>query len=677
MLVETVVEAGGNSDIRGCVTSEPYISPLPPHDLPQTTPTAVVLQHILADLNARYATTATTGAADEDSTTDDDHIAAAADPDPNSNLTISTPWPPNMTEYLNASAYYHDINRNDGESAQRRAGRHINRHVFQQHIDNVIDDEHHTIRLISQAQRGAGRSTAVSPSDDNTSLNNDEFRFAVLERIGIHPFAQFHQFNGTEPCPFCPTGSATITPSHVAKCMGLGSRLYTHDKVVAILLQMCKDLLPHATLYSDKQLRGMFPTIGGQHPDLMIEWNDGRRPLILDFTTVEYDTTLPGPLAAAAAGERRKDNHMPYVRMAEHEQLRYVGIAMEPSGAPGPNFQSVLGTIYAAAKHEDPGAPSEGIPALADFTTVPHVTRAQYTPNWILPNRFKYWLTALDAACCKGRYRAQRAFVREYHKLQATPSVDGRSYRHQTLDGTVSLQNIQRRQHTPRTLLPGPTPLTIQIQAWFANNHPNSSQDGLPTLDDVNTVSPLSISTLTEQSLPTVTDNQPHGLIIQPIDTRPSSSLSSPTTITTPNTTGSIPTTPVSESNVVDNQTPGLHAAIDTIHFAQRTISTNLDPNPNQTHTQSNFNHHLPVRSPALDDAQGLDPLLSVATESLTNSLPPDPNPNHTHTQSNSTHHLSARPIAIDDAQGLAPLLSAANGSPTNSDMRTSGGTAR
>jgi hypothetical protein len=81
-----------------------------------------------------------------------------------------------------------------------------------------------------------------------------------------------------------------------------------------------------------------------------------------------------------------------------------------------------------------------------------------------------------------------------------------------------------------------------------------------------------------------------------------------------------------------------------------------------------------------LDDAQGLDPLLSVATESLTNPPSPDPNPNHTHTQSklsNSTHHLSARPIALDDAQGLAPLLSAANGSPTNSDMRTSGGTAR
>jgi hypothetical protein len=79
----------------------------------------------------------------------------------------------------------------------------------------------------------------------------------------------------------------------------------------------------------------------------------------------------------------------------------------------------------------------------------------------------------------------------------------------------------------------------------------------------------------------------------------------------------------------------------------------------------------------ALDDANGLDSFFIWATESLTNPPPPDPNPNHTHTQSNSTHHLSARPIPLDDAQGLDPLLSAANGSPTNSDLRTSGGTVR
>jgi hypothetical protein len=74
----------------------------------------------------------------------------------------------------------------------------------------------------------------------------------------------------------------------------------------------------------------MFPSIGLQHPDMMIEWGDGRPATIIDFTTAEYDSSNVEPLGAARAGERRKDKHMPYVRMAAAENINITLVVAPP-----------------------------------------------------------------------------------------------------------------------------------------------------------------------------------------------------------------------------------------------------------------------------------------------------------------------------------------------------------
>jgi hypothetical protein len=99
------------------------------------------------------------------------------------------------------------------------------------------------------------RCTATTSTDDNTSLTDADFRFAILDRIGLPPLPQIRRFLGTETCPFCPpqkspSGAVPITSSHVPKCMGLAGRLNTHDKIVATLLHMCKDLQTAATRHN-------------------------------------------------------------------------------------------------------------------------------------------------------------------------------------------------------------------------------------------------------------------------------------------------------------------------------------------------------------------------------------------------------------------------------------------
>jgi hypothetical protein len=666
MLVETVLENGGQLDAVGRISREPTIPPSAPHELPLSTPTALVVHHILADLNATYNTPAPLGSSDEGPDSD-----APAAPDPPPAPPKTAPWPSNVSEFLNALEFYHNPHFNDGETAQRRAGRHINQRVLQQHIDHNVNDEMQTIRMLSQAQRGAGRCTATTSTDDNTSLTDAEFRFAVLDRIGLPPLPQIRRFLGTETCPFCPSGAVPITPSHVAKCMGLAGRLNTHDKIVATLLHMCKDLLPHATIYSDKQLINMFPSIGLQHPDMMIEWGDGRPATIVDFTTAEYDSSNVEPLGAARAGERRKDKHMPYVRMAAAENINYIGISMEPSGAPGPNFQSFLSTIYAAAKREDPGSPEDGISALGDFTTNPHVNRAQYTPNWILPNRYAYWLTALDAAMCKGRWRAQQGYVREYYKIQAAAPLDGQAHQRLDCDGSASIARMRQRRHiAARTPQPASTPTTIMVQNWFAANHPTGSTATADAnnvtaathsthhinVDAVHTAvsAPSEPSTLTQPHTDLATstssgnsgtpapshpshiastatsligpafaqtnnDNQTPGSPSDIVANRshmPSSN--NPTTTHNALSTSTLTTNPA--STVVDNQTPGLPTALDSNHLH---LVSNIPPF-HPTHPLPYLNSHdSTTASPqALDDALGSAPLLSTATPESNVNLP-------------------------------------------------------
>ena len=336
-------------------------------------------------------------------------------------IPVPAPFAKNVADFLNNHKTQF-IRCREQESNQKRVGKHVSTFHLRRMIQ-TLTEPHQVLRMYSQMQKGAMRAIVEMPTSTQLSMSDDEFRFTARECVGLAPEPRMKHLDANIPC-LC--GAKIYDTWHVRQCMECGARRHTHDKQVDVMYNFACDMLPGATVLSDAMLAGYFDdVIDGKHPDLLINLNDGTKPVVIDYTTAEISINFLGPLGAAKAGEARKNRNKDYLRCAKKHGLEYYGVSMEPSGAPGPGMKRWLkwilkqSTIAQQQQDDDDDArgntPRRGAPqyhddvdpvkAMDDFTKDPLNIREQDHSTWQQPTRFQYWLAYLSINLARARYK--------------------------------------------------------------------------------------------------------------------------------------------------------------------------------------------------------------------------------------------------------------------------------
>ena len=412
LLKTQYVEEGGHLTSGSC-NGDIRTSPTNPNTTVSNTITTIA--NMLHHLNTKYANVpnrlinpATSPLVDDDN---EDETTTTTAP-------TSTPIPESLESFLNNHTFYYQAS--GGDSSQKKSGRIVNRAAFLQMTD-TITDPNQILRIASQAQTGAMTCTVAFPSGPLTTFNNDDYRATVRERLGLTMDPRMDQLDGEINCVCGPHTS--YNRWHIPTCMAMGHRRANHDRLVRALTAMALDLLPTATVYTDNQLIQHFDdTMGSSHPDLMIDLNDGTRPIIVDFTTGELSTKFPGTFGATNAGEDRKNRIKKYQDAARDHNLVYYGISISSTGAYGAGMKRFLKYIHTHhliaarrsitagdSRHDGdfPALPDyedlTAAAAITDFTTNPYFEREQDHSTWHQPSRFQYHLQVIDCEYAKGR----------------------------------------------------------------------------------------------------------------------------------------------------------------------------------------------------------------------------------------------------------------------------------
>ncbi len=226
------------------------------------------------------------------------------------------------------------------------------------------------------------------PTQKALSLSSPEMRIAVKLLLGIN------LETASPTCTGC-AGQKPLTMYHALSCKWLGGLIHRHDRVKAVLGDICK----HAHVEHQLEPKHMFEH--GQRPDLLIYFGK-------EGHDIAYDLTIVNPVRDDSATSRALRDEQGFLAADEQTKInKYRDECAKRGVAFCPIVLNAFGGILNSSY-------SMGISPL-----IKKVRKSQFcAPNWAATNRSSYWLQRIAIALWAGNAAKVKPFLREEPLMQ-------------------------------------------------------------------------------------------------------------------------------------------------------------------------------------------------------------------------------------------------------------------
>lgn len=242
-------------------------------------------------------------------------------------------------------------------------------------------------RLTTYCQPGASEFLSAIPSQRELTISNAAYAYALANRLGLDTTRQLEaKVASACSCHSANANRGELNEEHSRSCRLGGALIERHDRCLEQIWQMAKA----AGFTGSKEPRARYPNFGNGSPDIALEAypTPTDPPAFLELAVV--NATQPRflsnaackPLYAAQTLERFKTNK--YKDRAELINHKIHGIALEFSGAHGPNFAKMMSAMYHRAGKKDASLPED--------------------VTWSANTFYKYWAQRIHIALIHGSH---------------------------------------------------------------------------------------------------------------------------------------------------------------------------------------------------------------------------------------------------------------------------------